>query len=76
MDAPRVLLLDLDQCPPSMLPPILDEFCAAEEDGMTPVSGTDIALIIGIFVMVIGCFLASVVWRLYIGGRNDIHHPD
>jgi xanthine/uracil permease len=29
------------------------------------------AIIVGIFVMVVGAFLLSVVWRLYRAGSND-----
>ena len=41
---------------------------------MTHLNTFDTVLIISMFVIVIGGFLASVVWRLYIGGRDDV--PD
>ncbi len=34
----------------------------------------DTAIIMGVFV--IGCFLASVVWYLYIGGSNGVSDPE
>ena len=54
--------------------PFFIAFVRLRRATMTHLNTFDTVLIINIFVIVIGCFLASVVWRLYVGGRNDV--PD